>query len=701
MTASDQQQAAEQEASEQQQQLKPAKNTQETPASQQQQQPQQEQQVDNKKPTSGNTSSEVSPSPASAPASSTASGKTHGKHQEHNLWNIGSTYHDEDNLAALLIEQDGKTGQLQVDGTIGNDFVIKPMPAATLEALALKRRQQQQRLVASASSANINKLNSTQLSVQSDAEQAKTATNNNRSASNLIAAGALEKLAAHLHDDDPHDDDEMFLDEDEALELAHLQASALIESNHTSQNHLANPLQQQHELPQLRPSNSPAGRQLSKTASERKWKKYRKLMAQTQVPKPHQQQQQQQQTPVASQTNQANVNNQQSSSSSPSQSAGRARRHAQAHSQAKVVQVSHHIVYRQKPSSEASSSEHQHSFMFAPGQQSMEEMALRFLPGGDSTRIKRSADMDETSAAAANMIDSSRLSAAANNQQDADYAHDPMGGQFYLEPGSITGFERAGYSDWSLMGAAADAGRRALGAPPPYLLNGTALGDPSAHLNSTSFAAATANNNNNSTHQHLRYKRHARNGGPMRARGSQVRRKRQAPDTVWPEVLLVVDYDSFLLHGGDSRDVKRYFVSFWNGVDLRYKLLVHPHIRISLAGMIVAKDRDATPYLERNRLRAPNADAVDAAGALTDMGKYLYREDRLPTYDLAVVITKLDMCRRRYEGGRCNRGTAGFAYVGGACVVNKRLEKVNSVAIIEDSGGFSGIIVAAHEVGHL
>lgn len=34
-------------------------------------------------------------------------------------------------------------------------------------------------------------------------------------------------------------------------------------------------------------------------------------------------------------------------------------------------------------------------------------------------------------------------------------------------------------------------------------------------------------------------------------------------------------------------------------------------------------------------------------------------------------------------------------------MVNKRLEKVNSVAIIEDTGGFSGIIVAAHEVGHL
>lgn len=49
----------------------------------------------------------------------------------------------------------------------------------------------------------------------------------------------------------------------------------------------------------------------------------------------------------------------------------------------------------------------------------------------------------------------------------------------------------------------------------------------------------------------------------------------------------------------------------------------------------------------------------------------------------------------------CVKYIIGFAYVGGACVVNKRLEKVNSVAIIEDTGGFSGIIVAAHEVGHL
>ena len=77
--------------------------------------------------------------------------------------------------------------------------------------------------------------------------------------------------------------------------------------------------------------------------------------------------------------------------------------------------------------------------------------------------------------------------------------------------------------------------------------------------------------------------------------------------------------------------------------------------------------------------------------------------ERIPS--IAIIYypfeTRLDMCRRKTRHGECNRGTAGFAYVGGACVVNKRLEKVNSVAIVEDTGGFSGIIVAAHELGHL
>lgn len=45
----------------------------------------------------------------------------------------------------------------------------------------------------------------------------------------------------------------------------------------------------------------------------------------------------------------------------------------------------------------------------------------------------------------------------------------------------------------------------------------------------------------------------------------------------------------YRLHGGDNVQIKRYFVSFWNGVDLRYRLLKGPKIRISIAGIIISR----------------------------------------------------------------------------------------------------------------
>ena len=43
------------------------------------------------------------------------------------------------------------------------------------------------------------------------------------------------------------------------------------------------------------------------------------------------------------------------------------------------------------------------------------------------------------------------------------------------------------------------------------------------------------------------------------------------------------------LHNGDNAEIKKYFVSFWNGVDLRYKLLKGPKVRISIAGIIISR----------------------------------------------------------------------------------------------------------------
>ena len=71
----------------------------------------------------------------------------------------------------------------------------------------------------------------------------------------------------------------------------------------------------------------------------------------------------------------------------------------------------------------------------------------------------------------------------------------------------------------------------------------------------------------------------------------------------------------------------------------------------------------------------------------------------LPIYDMVVTLTGLDMARMK--SGKMSRSNAGYAYVGGACVKNVYLKKVSSVALVEDTGGYSGVVVTAHEIGHL
>lgn len=51
------------------------------------------------------------------------------------------------------------------------------------------------------------------------------------------------------------------------------------------------------------------------------------------------------------------------------------------------------------------------------------------------------------------------------------------------------------------------------------------------------------------------------------------------------------------LHNGDNAEIKKYFVSFWNGVDLRYKLLKGPKVRISIAGIIISRVRRTMAFL--------------------------------------------------------------------------------------------------------
>ncbi|XP_026831024.1 A disintegrin and metalloproteinase with thrombospondin motifs 1 [Ooceraea biroi] len=178
-------------------------------------------------------------------------------------------------------------------------------------------------------------------------------------------------------------------------------------------------------------------------------------------------------------------------------------------------------------------------------------------------------------------------------------------------------------------------------------------------------------------------------------------KKVNAPNIIYPELLVVVDYKEYKLLGGNVEQAVKYIFSFWNGVDLRYRLLTTPKIRFNIVGVVIATDPDATPYLEKNR-HEDSENAVDADRALRGMADYFYRETRFPTdyYDIAISMTRLDLCNMLTED-YCDLSTLGYAYVAGACDRNATKQSSEAVGIIEDNGGFGGIITAAHEIGHL
>ena len=54
----------------------------------------------------------------------------------------------------------------------------------------------------------------------------------------------------------------------------------------------------------------------------------------------------------------------------------------------------------------------------------------------------------------------------------------------------------------------------------------------------------------------------------------------------------------FRLHGKDNIAIKRYVISFWNGIDLRYKLLKGPAVKISIAGIIISRVSSAGLFFQ-------------------------------------------------------------------------------------------------------
>ncbi|XP_014204940.2 venom metalloproteinase 3-like [Copidosoma floridanum] len=193
---------------------------------------------------------------------------------------------------------------------------------------------------------------------------------------------------------------------------------------------------------------------------------------------------------------------------------------------------------------------------------------------------------------------------------------------------------------------------------------------------------------------------------------SRPKRDMNVPATIFPQILVVIDYD-IRLALPNSKALMQYILSFWNAVDLRYRVFENPNIRINIAGIVIPVDANATPYLTDHRFSDPEGLAsVDADKALNHSGRYFYDEmtntnaKRLvlaDNYDAIMIMTKLNLCNREPAGNNPfdDCATLGYSFRGGACSVNAVESLVEAVSLVEDRTGYTGIVPAAHELGHL
>lgn len=167
---------------------------------------------------------------------------------------------------------------------------------------------------------------------------------------------------------------------------------------------------------------------------------------------------------------------------------------------------------------------------------------------------------------------------------------------------------------------------------------------------------------------------------------------------VYPEILVVVDQSLHTKLGSSETQTKDYVTLFMSAVNLRFKNLKLMNVELNVAGIdIMLNSKNVADYITNNIV---SKDSLDAQSALGDLGSHYYRhKPKDIVYDMVLVLTGLNMCI--HKGKTCRKSTAGYAYVGGACRTNPTLKKINAVGLIEDDGGFSGAVVAAHEIGHL
>jgi hypothetical protein len=161
-----------------------------------------------------------------------------------------------------------------------------------------------------------------------------------------------------------------------------------------------------------------------------------------------------------------------------------------------------------------------------------------------------------------------------------------------------------------------------------------------------------------------------------------------------PEVWVIFDYKNTEGFNQDRAKILDYLGVFFHAINNRYATVPDPSIRFRISGVTTVASRAAQPYLESSKVW----DAYDSSKALSAVGQWVSANKASgPKFDLAALITGEDIFG--VINGKMEKGVAGLAYLGMACVETPG--KYVGTSITEDMGGvYEGLISVTHELAH-
>ncbi|XP_051166571.1 A disintegrin and metalloproteinase with thrombospondin motifs 16-like [Leptopilina boulardi] len=171
------------------------------------------------------------------------------------------------------------------------------------------------------------------------------------------------------------------------------------------------------------------------------------------------------------------------------------------------------------------------------------------------------------------------------------------------------------------------------------------------------------------------------------------------PSIVYPEILVYVDELIFAKFNYDMMKAVEYTLSYWNGVDLRFRQFQKPMIRLYISGIVLFENTPpfVYPTLYSNEM-------CDAEVLRQEFASFLHKDNiiqPIKDYDISMYMT----ARKLYTINE-NREATGIANLGSPCFDSYDQSDYNngkyySSGIVIDDNDYKYLLTAAHELGHI